>query len=57
MPAEAANGLGLEDSAAAYYKRALVAGKEFGCGGLLSCDELRGAEAREDCARRVTCPL
>ena len=39
MLAEAARGLGLKDAAAAYYKRALEAGKEHGCGsGMLSCE-------------------
>ncbi len=33
MLAEAARGLGLREAASAYYKRALDAGKEYGCGG------------------------
>lgn len=33
MLGEAASGLGLKDAAAAYYKRALEAGKEYGCAG------------------------
>jgi hypothetical protein len=32
MLAEAAKGLGLEQAAATYYKRALQAGKDYGCG-------------------------
>jgi len=33
MLAEAARGLGLREAASTYYKRALAAGKEYGCGG------------------------
>src|SRR2546425_3908609 len=33
MLAEAARGLGLREAASTYYKRALDAGKEYGCGG------------------------
>ncbi len=33
MLAEAARGLGLKEAASTYYKRALEAGKEYGCGG------------------------
>jgi hypothetical protein len=35
MLAESAKNLGLKDSAAIYYKRALEAGKDFGCAGPL----------------------
>jgi hypothetical protein len=39
MLAEAANGLGLQDTAATYYRRALEAGKENGCGsGVFGCE-------------------
>ncbi|OGA72607.1 MAG: hypothetical protein A3G81_21580 [Betaproteobacteria bacterium RIFCSPLOWO2_12_FULL_65_14] len=39
MLGEAARGLGLSDASAAYYKRALEAGKEYGCGeGGFSCE-------------------
>lgn len=39
MLAESAQGLGLHDAAAAYYRRALEAGKEYGCGGAgFSCE-------------------
>lgn len=39
MLAEAARGLGLKEAAAAYYERALEAGKEYGCGsGMFSCE-------------------
>ena len=33
MLAEAARGLGLREAAGTYYRRALDAGKEYGCGG------------------------
>ena len=33
MLGEAAQGMGLKDAAAIYYKRALEAGREYGCGG------------------------
>jgi len=37
--AESAHGLGLNDAASVYYKRALDAGREFGCGGVgFSCE-------------------
>ena len=39
MLAEAANGLGLKEAAATYYKRALEAGKDSACGGgVFSCE-------------------
>jgi len=39
MLAEAAKGLGMKEAAAAYYKRALEAGKENACGsGVFSCE-------------------
>jgi len=39
MLAEAARGLGLKEAAATYYKRALEAGKDYGCGsGVFSCE-------------------
>ncbi len=38
MLGEAARGLGLGEAASAYYKRALEAGKEYGCGGGFSCE-------------------
>jgi hypothetical protein len=39
MLAEAASGLGLKDTAATYYKRALQAGKDSACGaGVFSCE-------------------
>jgi hypothetical protein len=36
MLAEAAKGLGLNDAAKTYYKRAVDAGKDYGCSG--ACD-------------------
>jgi hypothetical protein len=39
MLAESARHLGLKDAASSYYKRALEAGKEFGCGGAMSSCE------------------
>jgi predicted Zn-dependent protease len=37
--AESAQGLGMKDAASVYYKRALEAGKEYGCGGVgFSCE-------------------
>jgi hypothetical protein len=36
MLAESAKGLGLKEASSSYYKRAIEAGKEFGCGGPLS---------------------
>jgi predicted Zn-dependent protease len=39
MLGEAAQGMGLKDAAATYYKRALEAGREYGCGGPVdSCE-------------------
>jgi predicted Zn-dependent protease len=39
MLAEAARGLGMQEAAAAYYTRALAAGKDNGCGsGVFSCE-------------------
>lgn len=38
MLAEAAGGLGLGDAAAAYYRRALAAGKAYGCGDGSACE-------------------
>jgi Zn-dependent protease with chaperone function len=48
MLAEAAGGLGLKDAAATYYRRALAAGKDDGCGsGVFGCEgfEVRRAAA------------
>jgi Zn-dependent protease with chaperone function len=39
MLAESARNLGLKEAAAAYYQRAVEAGKQFGCGGPLSSCE------------------
>ncbi|MGH8741251.1 MAG: M48 family metallopeptidase, partial [Burkholderiales bacterium] len=38
MLGEAARGLDLKDASATYYRRALAAGKEHGCGSGLSCE-------------------
>ena len=38
MLAEAARGLGFDDAAAAYYRRALAAGKAYGCGDGSGCE-------------------
>ena len=52
MLGEAARGLGLNDAAAAYYKRALEAGKEYGCGeGGFSCE---GFEVQKQAASALS---
>jgi len=52
MLAEAAQGLGLEEAAAAYYRRALEAGKEYGCGsGGFSCE---GFEVQKQAAAALS---
>jgi len=51
MLAESAQGLGLKDAAAAYYRRAQEAGKEFGCGDSgFSCE---GFEVQKLAAARL----
>jgi len=47
MLAEAARGLGLREAANTYYKRALDAGKEYGCGG-----DAKGSTSRSSPPRR-----
>ena len=51
MLAESAKNLGLKDSAAIYYKRALAAGKEFGCAGPLG--DCEGFEVRKLSAKAL----
>jgi hypothetical protein len=52
MLGEAARGLGLTEAARAYYKRALEAGKEYGCGsGVFSCE---GFEVQRQAAAALT---
>jgi Zn-dependent protease with chaperone function len=48
MLGEAARGMGLADTARKYYRRALEAGKEYGCGGLL--DSCEGFEVQKQAA-------
>jgi hypothetical protein len=45
MLAESAKGLGLKDAAPVYYKRAVEAGKEHGCGGSCEGFEVRKVSA------------
>jgi hypothetical protein len=52
MLGEAARGLGLAEASAAYYKRALAAGKEYGCGdGGFSCE---GFEVQKQAAAALS---
>ena len=52
MLAESARGLGLKEAAAAYYRRALEAGKEYGCGeGGFGCE---GFEVQKQAAAALS---